>query len=91
MRRPENGPPVVTGGPTDMVSEARGYWLYETKFYGTAAALASVPSNLDSGPWRPCSGCHSVTWVPVVKATAVSDRNSDISTCYSRQEHAPRS
>ena len=40
---------VVIGGLTDMVFVAGGYWLYETCFYGMAAALASVPSNLIQG------------------------------------------
>ena len=40
---------VVIGGLTDMVFVACGYWLYETCYYGMAAALASVPSNLIQG------------------------------------------
>lgn len=40
---------VVIGGLTDMVFVACGYWLYETCYYGMAAALASVPSSLIQG------------------------------------------
>ena len=39
----------MIGGLTDMVFVACGYWLYETCYYGMAAALASVPSNLIQG------------------------------------------
>lgn len=40
---------VVAGGIIDMVLVAAGYLLYESVFYGMAAAAASVPSNLIQG------------------------------------------
>ena len=42
-------PAVLLGGAADIILVAGGYFLYESVFYGAAAAAMSVPANLVQG------------------------------------------